>query len=702
MVNIGALPDASEKGRGDKRFSSLCRDLFGRSPDSGVPLARLRSNGRGGAVYECNNNDSLTHLISRLFPRDFAVLSCPADAPKALPRVMHRRMGARDVYAIYNLAAGTECFFRSKGKAELWNPATGERSPLYMIRHSKEGTTVRLPLSQHEVQVIVFGPGGNEVTVETSTFSAINSVSIGGGNLTIQGESVTPGRTQATVKYKGKVVRLEGERSSGRVSKPVPGGWDFEVHPVLDNRWGDYHWPPTSALIGPEVRRFAYTETDSVKAVSGDTVSCSFGPQFWKLGPLPEMIPNDALLKRGMIDPHTAIVLNGRSYAWQPYRFSWRWGVEDDPGHQGYHGLKEEVYDEFIRLGKAVHPWPGAPNIERQAEEGGNFYCLFAGVISPAEGMYTVRQGAVRPRLVVLNGVPVETDAASVRLKAGTNMLLLWYDRHCTTYFVLQAPGSEKTAQVVGVAKGLEGKPLAMRWYADTTILRFDTRFNDEDPKGRYTFTSAPGMRRMRFAAHGDVEVLVGGKPVRVTKGALRSDGATAYNVELEETMARPADVVVRVAQERGYYGGAAIPGPVVLDCGVGMYETGDWSNNDALYAYSGGAKYRRSVSLSRQEAMQKVELNLGSVVSSAEVWINGRNAGVKTAPPWIYDISTYVHEGDNSVEVLVYNTAANHYTSIPTKYRGSITSGLLGPVTLDFTGRVVLQGSLRSSTNSK
>jgi hypothetical protein len=71
---------------------------------------------------------------------------------------------------------------------------------------------------------------------------------------------------------------------------------------------------------------------------------------------------------------------------------------------------------------------------------------------------------------------------------------------------------------------------------------------------------------------------------------------------------------------------------------------------------------------------------------------VNGSNVGLRVSPPWVYDISKYVREGDNSVEVLVYNTAANHYTSIPTRYRGSIVSGILGPVTLTVTSRVVLK----------
>jgi hypothetical protein len=702
VVNIGAFPEASERGRGNKDFSSLCSGLFGNAASAQEALGLLRSGRRGGAVYESNNNDTLCQLVSRLFPRDFAVVSSGEGAKKVLPRVMHRHIGTTDLYAVYNLAAGTDCFFRANGKVELWNPSTGERSPLYLVRRSKEGTTVRLPLSQYEVQLIVFTPGENDIVVENSTLSGIDSVTLRGGTPTLFGESSAPGAMYASVRYKGKVVGLEGEAVAGRISKPLPGVWDFEVKPVLDNQWGDFHWPPTPTLIGPEVRRLAYTRDGSLKAYAGDTVSCSFGVQFWKLGPLPEMIPPDTLLKRGTIDLQVPVSLGGKSYAWHPYTFSWRWGVEDDPGHQGYHGLKEEVHDEFIRLGKPVQAWQGAPTVERQAEEGGNFYCLFTGVLSPAEGTYEVHQGAVRPLAIRLNGMPIDTVARTVQLRAGLNTLMLWYNRPCTTYFVLQKPGGTGGIRPGVTPEDPEAKPLAMRWYGDPTVLKFDARLGEKAPEGWYTFLSAPGMKRMRFAVHGNVEVLVGGKRVRVTKGSERTDGATACDVDLEETATAPVEVVFHIAQERGYYGGSAIPDPVQLECLRGTYETGDWSRNDALYAYSGGAKYSRSVSLTPEETTRKIELNLGSVISSAEVWVNGKNAGVKTAPPWVYDISRLVRAGDNSIEVLVYNTAANHYTSIPTRYRGSITSGLLGPVTLDLTERVVLKQHPRSSHNSK
>ena len=76
--------------------------------------------------------------------------------------------------------------------------------------------------------------------------------------------------------------------------------------------------------------------------------------------------------------------------------------------------------------------------------------------------------------------------------------------------------------------------------------------------------------------------------------------------------------------------------------------------------------------------------LDLGDVVASAEVRVNGQPAGVSVSPPWTFDITTFVKPGENRIEVLVCNTLANHYTTVPTQYRGMTTSGLLGPVTLN------------------
>ena len=79
-----------------------------------------------------------------------------------------------------------------------------------------------------------------------------------------------------------------------------------------------------------------------------------------------------------------------------------------------------------------------------------------------------------------------------------------------------------------------------------------------------------------------------------------------------------------------------------------------------------------------------RVLLQLGQVAATAEVHVNGQLVGVKVAPPWAIDISKFVKPGENRIEILVYNTLANHYGTIPTIYRGSPLSGLIGPVRIE------------------
>ncbi len=104
------------------------------------------------------------------------------------------------------------------------------------------------------------------------------------------------------------------------------------------------------------------------------------------------------------------------------------------------------------------------------------------------------------------------------------------------------------------------------------------------------------------------------------------------------------------------------------------------------LECYSGGAWYRKTVTLTSEQTHGSLTLDLGKLTATAEVRVNGQVAGIRVAPPWRVPIAKYVQPGENRIEVLVYNTLANHYMTIPTRYRGELTSGLLGPVTLETT----------------
>ncbi|MBN2473146.1 MAG: hypothetical protein JXB62_00960 [Pirellulales bacterium] len=770
VLAVGALPEASDRiGRDDPEVAAMVKVLF---PDGPA-----------------------TDVAARIPLRDY-------EGPGY---ILHRRIGPRDVYAVYNAPQGADVYFRAHGQVELWDPWTGATRPLAVTSQDANGTRLKLPLGEKEMQLIVFGPG-------TAT----------------QAEDVVAAVSETI---------------------PLDGSWEFELRPTLDNRFGDFHWPPTAMLIGAEARRLKYADETTPDPGWQDpklddsawrNVTCGFGSRFWKLGPLPDDAEADAALSQLQeVDPAKPVEVVGKIYYWQPYEFSWRYGIQDDCGHQGYHGLKEQVADGFIGLGDIRH---GHPSCRRVPEPGGTRYYLWTTVLAPNDGDAPVSRGGLLPAAAWLNGSPLDGSARSARLQSGSNPLLLRYDKVGRGWFVLgtaeaggdvdETPfsaaakwiwwpgetegvanryfhrpftlmavpktcrirltcdngytlfvngreigrgsawasvqeydavaalkpginliavdarneggegaliaevsleqadghvtrlGTDATwlvaptaptgwpsagfadsgwmpARVVSSfedslwAKHEQGPPrldppvgqpapmpwnsdLAMRWYRNADRLPFDTRPQVAQPAGWYRFVSPPGLRALSIPTRAVVQAWADGNDVPV-----RGEGELT-RVQVPQPSRQPVVVALRVQQQRGDYGGATFDDYIRLDCGAGEIGLGDWSKAGVLETYSGGAWYRKTVQLTAEQARGTVTLDLGRVAASAEVIVNGKSAGVKVAPPWRLDLTSLVKAGDNRLEILVCNTLANHYVTIPTHYRGSTVSGLLGPVRLE------------------
>jgi hypothetical protein len=156
------------------------------------------------------------------------------------------------------------------------------------------------------------------------------------------------------------------------------------------------------------------------------------------------------------------------------------------------------------------------------------------------------------------------------------------------------------------------------------------------------------------------------------------------WQAVLPSTIRKAASVVLRIEHEPGWYGGAAIPEPIAFGCDTGLIAAGDLANDRSLGTYSGGICYTRSIQLTPAQAEGKrLTLDLGSLVSSASVRINGEPAGVRAAPPWEFDLTGKIRAGRNRLEVTVHTTLGNHYRTVPSQYPGSASSGLIGPAVL-------------------
>ena len=100
----------------------------------------------------------------------------------------------------------------------------------------------------------------------------------------------------------------------------------------------------------------------------------------------------------------------------------------------------------------------------------------------------------------------------------------------------------------------------------------------------------------------------------------------------------------------------------------------------DALHSFSGNIRYTASVKLERKKEMI---LDLGEVGSTAEVSLNGKSVGVRVYPPYRFDISDAVIDGDNSLEIIVTNTCVFAERDNFSRYLPIRASGIMGPISL-------------------
>jgi hypothetical protein len=620
---VGQMPAASDRaGRDDKELAAMNDLAF-------APECRME------------NSAKTLEAIRNAFVQDV----CGIDQNV---RAMHRKAGPREIYMVMGAQPGKLVEFRSKGAVELWDPWTGANSPLRVAAETATGTQVELPLEAYEANIVVFTPGKVHVN--------------------------PPPRDE----------RPERE-------KALSSEWNISFEPTMDNSDGDFRRPvtPDNKMIGVEARRFSWArENDALAKIAmlpatddraWERDLHGFGTQFYVLGPVPKDVDaaqvETELAKLANVDPKVPLKIGAVSLSWKPYDFSWRFGKEDDSGHQGYHGLKRTVTDDFLCLGKTDRGLNETRYVDE--EKAGSYYLwTCATVEKPVSAEILVSRAApadkshtspiLAPAAVYVNGVAVKDLDKGVELNAGANPLLVRYDKGGRGHFVMRDRG---------VSAPKEKQQLAMKWYGDEGVIPFDVSAGAKQAEW-FRFLSAPGTSAIRVHALGDVEAWIDGVPMKAEKNG---------RFVATKVPVRAAVVALRVKPVRkGLAGGALIPEPVMIETdGSGVIGLGDWSKMGILNNYSGGARYRTSFALTKEEAKSKTFIDLGKVAGTAEIVVNGKPAGIKVAPPWMQDITGLLKEGDNSLEVLVYNTLSNHYQTIPSNYRGNPVSGLLGPVRL-------------------
>ncbi len=599
--------------------------LLGRPPraserqgDGDAVVAALAAEIAGHGVQADSPAAALAAISARI-PRDCV--------PAASALVLHRACDDLDLWLLVGARPGAAFELRAVGAVELWDPWTGAIAPLADAVCGPHTTSLRLPPTPvpHDAWIVVVRHGPPPVAEVAPTAQPV-------------------------------VV----------TSTSLEGPWEFQLEPTLDNQWGDFRLPISEAMIGAEARQLEVQKADG----SWRTATCGFGPQAWRLE-VPEGVDAaaalSAVLAAAHVDPARSLAVGGRDLPWAAQEFSWRWGVEGQPGSQGYHGLKGVLSDEVLALGVRAADPPAYLWSEAELQPGGiQTRLLWTTLHAPGGAVARVQVGGLVPTGMWLDGRPI---AAGARVTVGDGArLVLRYDGVGRSHVVLRrelAPAARR--------------PLASSWWCDDAVLPWAVEPHGGEMVCRCL--APPGLVGFTLMAHGVVAASVAGVPVPLTETGRREDGARTLVGTLPQALPEPAELLLHLCTPPGWSGLLALPEPVRFATAVGRLPAGDWSQVGVLRDYSGAAWYRRDLDLA--EVAGRTWVDLGAVGATALVRLNGEDIGTLLSTPWRLELTGRLRPGRNRLEIRVSNTLANHYRTVPTRYHGDLVSGLLGPVRL-------------------
>jgi hypothetical protein len=119
-----------------------------------------------------------------------------------------------------------------------------------------------------------------------------------------------------------------------------------------------------------------------------------------------------------------------------------------------------------------------------------------------------------------------------------------------------------------------------------------------------------------------------------------------------------------------------------------------DWRTKEEFKYMADDGIYSASFLLDSKNNKSCYLIDLGAVYFTADVSINGQKAGKRIYAPYELDITTFVREGENQLEIRVTPTQRNHsigealmgnpkYAQYKNLEKTLMPAGLLGPVTL-------------------
>jgi len=708
MIAASPLPTATpENGRDDPALLRLWQDIFGDA-----------LNGTSGIVKAAQHKGS-AYLVQDESPAHFPGLirqSVQPDVETAASDLIytHNQTGPQHVYYFVNRQDQRrviELAVKVRGNPELWDPESGDIRPVHRFQQTAEGTRMVLEFNPHEGLLVVMQPPRETPQVIADNLQHIDSVEPQQDGVAVTGTVGFDAEAPAVeLVHDGR--RYEGRLQPGTAAteRPLDDTWECEYAPTMDNRWGDFRYPAENVFIGPEMPVVKYqpeknpAETQDWASPGFDDrawreVKCGYGPYWQQLGPFDRAFDNPGLQNQivsasdGTLPP---VLLDGKPATWQTNDFSVKYGadrmdVHQQPADDGLGAPSEDFLvmdrlpgkDAVCYLITRVHA--GSPLSTRL--HFGN-----------SQDRTLVRQAWLNGEKVLAAGGDRTETSAPVSLNVGWNHLVLRLElppragrAPRTTQGIppLPPPGYRvQTYAVFHPSAKLPEPPRflpVLRWHVQAPALLHDC--GDGKPRaGWFRFVAPPGTRQAKLNLHAQaIDGWVNGRKVPVTGGLLKCG-------EAGDEPAGAAVVALRVVFTPGSYDGAAFTDPVQFIMGRGRIQTGDWSRQGLNY-YSGGLNYSQSFEVTAEQLQDRITLDLGIVRTSAEVLVNGHSVGTRLARPFRFILSGHLKPGRNTITVKTLNTLANYMSALPTRYvyEAQTVSGLMGPVTLQFSPRVTV-----------
>ena len=415
----------------------------------------------------------------------------------------------------------------------------------------------------------------------------------------------------------------------------MEGEWESRLLPTMDNTYGDWRLPIDGQWIGAEAREMEYVFSNScTKApIKGEWKRSLYGngTYFWQA----QGAQNEAAL----------IAAEAPIEGMTPYRFSMRTGVQGDAGAQNsYHGLKGLISDEFLVMGEKKVKNAGSSSVY----SGEGPYYFFTTVTVEQPMTVLAEAGTYKPDKIWIDHR--ETALGELRLEKGRHTVLLRFPEGGRSYFVLKKANGY--AQTV---------PLAMKWYQNSDLLLFDAMPEQCGSYCWYRFNTPPGAVRMKVNTTHPVQAYMDGK-------ALTEIGENLF----ELTATASAQVLLCAKQTAGQYDTAIFNDPVQFETGEGIYDCEKPFDEQGLEFYSGGICLKKKFCVKKDGKRQFFEID-PAIGCAASVLVNGESVATLLTPPYRVEITPYLCDGENEIEVRAFNTMHNHMKTIPTNFNSKI-----------------------------